>query len=300
MITSRAENKAQLRATPLFLYHAGRTGGVAFSSAFYFAYKMMFLMNKVQNPPSAGRVELEHRDVVQKPHIFVGTHGPFGFHTEFNQQAFQLVALIRDPVPRISSIYTKACMRAGTPASHEGFLKFLDETKEHNGMVAQLCGLTPGSAVNMAHAAQARETLERQFASFCDTTESPKLINFFFSAFNLPNVLQQIPNRTLPEYKIDSAPFVDTIRARNTADVALFDWVRENPRIPATASESPQLSPLTILIYESEQHAKSLADAALFSTATVAAALRGNPALAGNMGTLHDTCLASVKQPAQT
>jgi hypothetical protein len=292
VLPSRAMNKGRLHVEPLFLYHAGRTGGVAFSTALQAGISLMLTLNNIENPPRSGRVEEGDLlpDIVNAHHLFIATHAPYGFHEKFPRQSFKLTALLRDPVPRVSSLYTKVCMRADEPASREGFLKFMGETESHNGMVCQLCGLQPGSDVTMDHFEQARETLDEKFASYTTTEHSGRLANYYFSAFNLPNMLMEILNRTLPQYRIEIDDLADAIRERNAPDVALYEWAVANPRMPVLEQESDVLSPFTIVMYEDEKQTHSSGRGGVFATEIVISGLRENPQLAFDMAQLVELC----------
>jgi hypothetical protein len=292
VLPSRAMNNGRLHVEPLFLYHAGRTGGVAFSTAVQAGISLMLTLNNIDNQPRCGRVEGDDLspDLVQAHHLFIATHAPYGFHEKFPRQSFKLIALLRDPVPRVSSLYTKVCMRADEPASREGFLKFIDETESHNGMVCQLCGLQPGSDVTMDHFEQAREILDEKFTSYTTTEHSGRLANYFLSAFNLPNMLMEILNRTLPQYRVDIDDLADLIRERNAPDVALYDWAVANPRMPVLEYESEVLSPFTIVMYEDEKQTHSSGRGGVFATEIVVTALRDNPELIHDMEQLVKLC----------
>ena len=292
VIGSRAMNKGRLHVEPTFLYHAGRTGGVAVATALQTGISLMLIMNEIKDAPLAGRIEEDQLtpENVSGHHLFIGTHAPYGFHEKFPQQTFKLLALLRDPVPRVSSLYTKICMRAGQPATRDGFLRFMEETESHNGMVCQLCGLQPGAAVTMDHFEQARDTLDQKFAAYVTTEKSRQLVNYYFSAFNLPNLLMDILNRTLPEYRIDIADITDIVLEKNAPDAALYDWAVANPRMPVLEQESEHLSPFTIIMYEDEKQEFSSARGGLFGTEIVVSALQENPSLAEDMGGLLAHC----------
>ena len=259
VVCSRALNKATLIMHPLFLYHAGRTGGVGFYIAFKWTYELIMNSNDIPDPPRVLRVGGDFIDgipeiddeILSHDYAFVATHSPFGIHNKFGQ-GFNLVSLIRDPIARISSVYTKNCMRSAEPASKLGFKKFLKETALHNEMVSQICGLEIGMKISKFHLDQARNTLHQQFPLYGTTEDSIDLLSCIFSRMNLPNLISDIPNRTLPQYAIEIREFEDQIAERNSLDLELYRWVAENPRIePSELSNAP--SPITVIIYETEK-----------------------------------------------
>ena len=112
----------------------------------------------------------------------------------------------------------------------------------------------------------------------------------YFSAFNLPNVVSVISNRTLPKYRLDVEHKADEIRDKNGPDVALYEWVEENPRIPAIEQSGGEPSPLTILVFESESQSRSKTEGRLFHTETVFAVLAEEPELINDIGRLSKLC----------
>ena len=106
---------------------------------------------------------------------------------------------------------------------------------------------------------------------------------------NLPNLISDIPNRTLPQYAIKTREFEDQIAERNSLDLELYRWVAENPRI-----ELPELSnvpsPITVIVYETEKQVHSAGRAQMFSTDIVMKVLNGNPELETDLQQLAKLC----------
>ncbi|MAH83390.1 MAG: hypothetical protein CBB68_03390 [Rhodospirillaceae bacterium TMED8] len=294
VIPSHALNKDRLDVESTFLYHAGRTGGVAISTAFTAVYNCIASgARSLDKRLGFGRVETTEHGYGDEVHwLFIGTHAPYGFHVDFKPQPFQLLALARDPVTRIKSSYTKQCMRLGFPPDLESFTTFVRETTAHNAMTCQLCGFEPGMRVGQQHLEKALENLFVNFTAYCETSDSYRILDYYFSKFNLPNLIQDIPNRTLPTYDLEIDKLTEEILERNAVDFELFKWVSENPRVPSAKDLGEEISPHCVILYETEKERESAVKWGLFSTDLVMKVLSNEPELAENIEQLFKMCSA--------
>lgn len=252
-------NHSEQQKRGLFFYHCPKTGGMTITYALQHALsclssvqKQKLFLGRIDNisPPPGQRVAM--------PSAFVVTHLPFGTHQKIAQN-FDLMTVLRDPVARVTSGFTYSCMRRGEKPRPDRFRHFFTAPENINVMVQQLSGGEDGRALGEASFKRAIEHLHRHFALFVTTRHIPELISAYLSRFRAPNVLMANANRTLPEYRIDSAPFEEEIRELNALDAALFNFVRENPRLEEVRKEDETVSPMTVFIDEVERHAATAA-----------------------------------------
>ena len=182
-------------------------------------------------------------------------------------------------------------MRSGRPVDKSEFKKFLEETDLNNGMVGQLCGLRNGEKVSDLHFNLARDTLDQKFFAYCVTEHASDLLSSLFSTVNLPNIIQEIPNRTLPKYVLDTKEFEDEICERNQLDFLLYKWVVENPRIPEPSKSSDIPSPATVVMYEETKEVSSEIRCEIFPTEIVMSVLQNQPEHEANIKNLYEGCL---------
>jgi hypothetical protein len=218
------------------------------------------------DPPPGTRVAL--------PSAFVATHLPFGTHRRIAQD-FDLMTVVRDPVARLTSGYTYGCMRRGERPDPAGFRDFFTARKNVNEMVRQLSG--DEATMGAASLEKAIGNLRRHFVLYVTTRQIPDLIGAFLSRFHTPNVLMAHANRTLPEYRIDAAPFEAEIRRLNALDEELYRFVRDNPRLDEIEPVDESVSPMTLFVDEVEQRAATLARAYHHKTAALATLLQSAP-----------------------
>ncbi|MAH83630.1 MAG: hypothetical protein CBB68_04625 [Rhodospirillaceae bacterium TMED8] len=301
IIPSRAINKKKIDIRSVFLYHAGRTGGVALSTAFN-AVISSLLEHTQSNSKNfaAGRVEVISPEALKAHHFFIGSHASYGFHNNFHPQPFQLVALVRDPVARVTSSYTKQCMRRGSLPTRDNFVHFLSETDVHNAMTCQLCGLDPGSVIQASHFEIAVANLNQYFTAFCETVHSKFILDYYFTLFNFPNLIQDIPNRTLSAYQLKVPDLSEAILEKNTFDLKLYNWVCDNSRMPFVEEIADEVSPFTVIMYENEKETHSAVKWRLFSTEIVVSLLDNEPELMDDVGALYKRCVIVSDNPKRS
>jgi hypothetical protein len=268
-------NHSEWQKRALFFYHCPKTGGMTIVHALQHALSCLTAVQSQElflgrldslDPPPGTRVAL--------PSAFVATHLPFGTHRKIAQD-FDLMTVVRDPVARLTSGYTYACMRRGERPDPAGFRGFFTAPQNVNEMVRQLSG--DEAAVGEESLEKAIENLRRQFVLYVTTRRIPDLIGAFLSRFRAPNVLMANANRTLPEYRIDAAPFETEIRRLNPLDEELYRFVRDNPKLDEIEQEGEAVSPMTLFVDEVERRAATLARAYHHKTALLPALLRSAP-----------------------
>ncbi len=257
---------------PLFFYHVPKTGGTTFYVA------MMYALNLGWRPDwtrqSLGRFDSGPEVFGDSPAtarnlpagaIFAASHNCYGFHLLF-RQLFLLATIQRDPFRRVLSSYTYECMRANRRSTAAEFEQFIRRPENRNVAVRQIAGRWPRPAAGEAGAAaQAIERLEGEFHAYVTADDIGPLLTHYLSAFGVPSVLIANVNRTLPEYRIDGQPYRDEIHELNAEDHALFEFVRDHPRLPATPPAA--LHSRTIYVREPGQRAQSVSEGQIADTA---------------------------------
>ena len=273
-----------VRARPLFLYHARRTSGVAFFYAMKLALDSMFRLAGIDPAPASERIETDRLSpgMFETPHAFVGSHFPFGLHEKFRED-FLLTTIVREPYSRLGSTYMSGCMRSGTTPGIGEFEAFIGNPENRNGTIRQLCGLPPEAEVHPHHLETAVETLNTKFHSFVTTRHTNDLIRYYLSAFGLPNVVMDRPNKTEERYRIDISAYEDFIYEKNALDVKLVEFVTANPRLPRHEADSERISPVTIIAHEMEGFTDSQSQGVCMSTETFTALVRQHPDILDHM-----------------
>tara|TARA_A100001011_G_C13954057_1_gene692465 strand:- start:235 stop:702 length:468 start_codon:yes stop_codon:yes gene_type:complete len=146
--------------------------------------------------------------------------------------------------------------------------------------------------VGQQHLEKALENLFVNFTAYCETSDSYRILDYYFSKFNLPNLIQDIPNRTLPTYDLEIDKLTEEILERNAVDFELFKWVSENPRVPSAKDLGEEISPHCVILYETEKERESAVKWGLFSTDLVMKVLSNEPELAENIEQLFKMCSA--------
>ncbi len=272
------------RARPLFLYHARRTSGVAFFYAMKLALDSMFKLAAIEPAPASERIETDRLspDMFEKPHAFIGSHFRFGLHQKFRED-FLLATIVREPYSRLGSTYMSGCMRRRTMPTIGEFHEFIGNPENQNSIIRQLCGLPPAADVGPRHLAAAIHTLVAKFHSFVTTRRTNDLIRYYLSAFGLPNVVMDRPNRTEDRYRIDISAYEDFIYTKNALDMKLFEFVSANPRLPRHQADSERISPFTIIAHEMEGFTDSQSQGVCMPTDTFCALVGQHPDILDHM-----------------
>ena len=253
----------------IFFYHCPKTGGMTINHALQHALACLSAVQ--QQNLFLGRVDdinVPPGKRVAKPSAFVATHLPFGAHRKIGQE-FDLITVLRDPVARVVSGYTYTCMRQDKKPDPGEFREYLALPENVNGMVRQLSGSECRQTLGDADLKQAIENLQRHFVIYVTTGHIPSLISAYLSRFRAPNVLMENANQTLSEYKMDHAPFDEEIRHLNALDMALFDFVRDSPRLNDVHSLDECVSPMTLFVDEVEKRAATVTHAYCHKTEKV-------------------------------
>jgi hypothetical protein len=258
---------------PVFLYHVPKTGSLSLYSAMRWAAECAFRLIRWQNPqfapPAMGRIDSDTNspEVLGRRYALIASHVGWPFHSKF-QTRFRLITVLRDPVRRVVSAYTYACMRSRSRPDSAAFPEFFRAAENRNVAVRQL---TPGGEAD-ADAAFAR--LERDFWMYGLSEHVGAIASAWLTCCGLPNVLMDRLNTTRPEYRIDPRPFADEIAERNAADLRLYRRVQEAPRLPPPAADPGVLNFLTTVIKEDADSATSSGGIRPLPTAAVLAFLR--------------------------
>ncbi len=248
----------ELPYAPLFFYHVPKTGGLSFyvalRSAIGFASKYEDRLGALGTETAVHRIDesVPHRRLFQVGYALIASHHAFGFHRKF-RQSFQLTTIIRDPLGRVRSEYTYTSMRRQQPVSSAGFEASFRAEVNINRAVKQLGGqarLDQPASPDLHR--RAMENLERFFQSYVTHHDITRLIGFYLSAYRLPNVVMERINTTSPAYRLEVGRYRDEIESLNRQDLRLYEFVRDQPRLPVSGSVSgpSRGHPTTVMVNE--------------------------------------------------
>jgi hypothetical protein len=253
----------------LFFYHVPKSAGVTFFTALRYAITLgrpagptlaeCFRFDEAL--PSAFHLERNYR--------LVASHLPYGVHDRFRHPRL-LTTLVREPVGRVRSAYTYDCMRRGEPVSAAGFEAVLRSEEALNRTVKQLTGLAPEQPLaDPAQWKRAVDTLIGNFHSYVGTDRVAGLIEAYLSLYRLPNVAMPPLNTTRPEFRLDETSHAAEILERNRQDQALFEYVRDHPRLPDPPAAGAGLHAATVVITENDSTTRTEGRARCFPTAEI-------------------------------
>lgn len=246
--------RTQTVVKPLFLYHARRTGGMAFYNTLFHAIDFTHSWMQVdeKDRPKMGRVEISDfpPELFKEYFLLVGSHAPLGLHHKFNYN-FQLTSLFRDSFPRVRSMYLSRCMRKQVQPTQFGFEKFFASSENCNGTTKQLCGLRPqNTKVTKEHLELAKQVLLNKFHSFAMNDHIEELISVYLTEMGLPNIVMERVNQTIPEYQIDLNDMRKHVEEINSLDCHLIEEIRTLSHIPHTDVDEVEIAPLTVIVRE--------------------------------------------------
>jgi hypothetical protein len=280
-----------LNLSPWFFYHVPKCGGQTLFNAVRAPLQAMLQMIRNQTGaavPGIARFDDEPIDAaaLAARHALVVSHLPFGTHERF-AGTFKLVTVLRDPVARVRSAYCYGCMRAGETPTAAGFAAFFRDPDNRNVAARQLSGQREAAAE--ADAEAARRALRDHFALFGTVERMADLCSAILSDYNLPNVLMENLNATLPEYRKAFPECDDEVRELNAADGALFEFARDHPRLgPETDGGGRETHPLTCLIRARQNEDEAAFTQIARPTAALAAKMDGSGGYPGSFAQLYE------------
>lgn len=244
---------------PTFFYHIKKTGGM---SLYYSTCLPASSLNQTLIPSEYTRIlkcdtaegleELSKVPISGKSLIL--SHLPYGSHNNICTD-FHLATILRAPYKRVLSHYTYNCMREQVNPNVEEFKKFYRDENMVNVMAKQLGSnvvdlTSEGAAINVY------QHLQQNFQYFGVMEHIDTFIEYYLNSFQLPNVLMEPTNVTLPEYKLDGSECYDEIISLNNIDQELYKLVKDKPRIPDKLT-GINVSNYTCLVHEREKEIRS-------------------------------------------
>jgi hypothetical protein len=266
---------------PLFFYHVPKTGGLTFFLAMMHAFSRGWpagrpsrTLGRFDDPLERYRPGPDGRANLPRDTIFAASHHGFGFHERFDVP-FALATIVRDPVQRVASANTYACMRADRMPSESEFESFIRRPENIDAIPTQLTGGNSGGDVD-ENIGMAIEHLETRFEAYVPSNNVGALISTYLGVYGLPNVLMENLNRTLPRYRLDPTPWAEEIRARNAVGWGIYRYVAANPRLPKLPFGNG-LNPQTVVIRARERRARTEEESLKFDTGELVRRLEAKP-----------------------
>jgi len=241
---------------PTFFYHVPKCGGMSFYYSILGAdelnkklpesqHVLIKKYDKIENKNYMKGLKITERSLIMS-HLSYGTHKTLGAD-------FHLVTMLREPFSRTLSNYTYLCMRQQTLPSIDGFEKFYQDEDNINVMNKQL---SPN--LKKVNAELTFNHLQSKFRFYGTTAHITSFIEHYISEYQLPNVLMEHMNQTLPKYKLDiSSLDKGKFYSLNKEDLKLFELVSSQPRLPKKQQYVENVNNHTSLIYETEKELRT-------------------------------------------
>jgi len=220
----------------LLFYHIKKCGGIYFRTQLSNGAKVI---NNRTNPIGSIHMNnLKYKDYSEQLKSFLQredtqrivpftTMQPYGIHKKFKKN-FLLTTTIRDPFSRIVSDFTYTYARQGKKAKEKDFNEFLYNITEHN-----LCTKVLSGSYKKYSVEKAIKNLKKNFHSYVILEDINKLLEYYISAYNMPNVLsEKLNSTTKPKIKEKLLKYKDEIIKLNSLDMELYEYIKNNPRIP--------------------------------------------------------------------
>jgi hypothetical protein len=180
-------------------------------------------------------------------------------------------------------------MRAQTSPALDNFAEFLKTPENQNSTIRQICNIPGSEDVSTKHLDDAIRRLNDEFDAFITTQDTNDLIGYYLSSHGLPNLLMEKPNQTKGQYQLDVSEYRDFIRQNNQLDNVLFEFVRNNRRLPKHHPDTDTISPVTVIVRENPDYSDCFVQAVCTNTLSINQMLTENPAAFGDLNLFWST-----------
>ncbi len=295
-IKSQVGSSCQVQLTPIWLYHARRTSGIAFYYALKTAIESICTLAGISEPPVSTRVDVSisfqnenhFSAFLRQKFSLIASHVLYGEHEKFSQN-FKLVSIVREPYSRLRSAYLSGLMRAQKSPTLIGFGDFLNKPENQNSAIRQICAIADTEEVGARNLDDAIRRLTDEFDAFVTTQDTTNLIGYYLSAHGLPNVVMERPNRTKDQYQLDTSQFEAQVRKENIWDTLLFEFVRDNRRLRKHQPDTEEISAATVIVREKTSSSDSVVKGVCIDTLSFNRMLAENPPAFENLNTFWST-----------
>tara|TARA_B100000614_G_scaffold137988_1_gene122755 strand:+ start:522 stop:1391 length:870 start_codon:yes stop_codon:yes gene_type:complete len=146
-----------------------------------------------------------------------------------------LMTILRPPVDRLISLFNYNCMRSNTPPQKNDFNDFISQPEQIN-QISHLLSEKDNLSVDAIE-----NNIRETFFGCYDISRSSFILGELLSRNQLPNIIKERLNQTLPEFKLKKEDLEKTVltqmRELNAKDIDLYERFKALPVEPRMTTD---------------------------------------------------------------